>query len=88
MRIFFDAGEEEGEDGAVVDGMLGAAEGEAALVAGDDAGGDPEAEAGAVEVLGGVEGLEEASADGGGHAVAGVGDGDADAAAAFGVRAE
>ena len=59
--------------------MLGGAVGEAAVVAGDDAGGDPEAEAGAVEVFGGVEGLEEAGADGGGHAVAGVGDGDADA---------
>ena len=82
--MFFDAGEEEGEDGAVVDGMLGAAEGEAAVVAVDDAGGDPEAEAGAVEILGGVEGLEEAGADGGRHAVAGVGDGDADAATAFG----
>ena len=62
---FFDAWEEEREDGSVVDGMFGAAEGEAALVAIDDAGGDPEAEAGAVEVFGGVEGLEEAGADGG-----------------------
>ena len=77
--------EKEGKDGAVVDGVLGAAEGEAALVAVDDAGGDPEAEAGAVEILGGVKGLEEAGADGGRHAVAGVGDGDADAGAALGV---
>ena len=76
-----DAGEEQGEDGATVCGVLGAAEGEAAVVAGDDAGGDPKAEASAVEVLGGVEGFEETSADGGGDAVAGVGDGDADASA-------
>ena len=48
-----------------MDGVLGAAEGEAALVAVDDVGGDPEAEAGAVEVLGGEEGLEDAGADGG-----------------------
>ena len=75
-------GKEEAEDGSVVDGVLGAAEGEATLMAVDDAGGDPEAEAGAVEVLGGVEGLEDASADGGRHAVAGIGDGDADARAA------
>jgi hypothetical protein len=67
--LFFDVGKEEREDGAVMD----------QLVALDDAGGDPEAEAGAVEVLGGVEGFEDAGADGGGHAVAGVGDGDADA---------
>ena len=45
----------------------------------DDAGGDPETEAGALEVFGGVEGLEDAGADGGGHAVASVGDGEADA---------
>src|ERR1700733_329128 len=75
------AGGEEGEDGAAMEGMLGAAEGETAVVAGYDAGGDPEAEAGAVEILGGVEGLEETGADGGGDAVAGVGDGDADALA-------
>ena len=83
-EMFFDTGEEEGEDGPVVDGMLGAAEDEAAVVAVDDAGGDPKAEAGPVEVLGGVEGLEEACANWGRHAVAGVGDGDADAATAFG----
>src|ERR1700737_3569688 len=46
------------------DGVLVAAEGEAALVASDDAGRDPEAEAGAIEVLGGVEGLEEAGLPG------------------------
>ena len=73
------AGEEEGEDGAVVDGVLGAAEGEAAVVAGYDAGGDPEAEAGAVEILGGVEGFEEAGLHKWGHAMAGVGDGDTNA---------
>src|SRR5271156_404238 len=50
-------------------------------MAADDSGGDPEAEAGAVEVFGGVEGLEEARLYGGGHAVAGVGDGDANAGA-------
>src|SRR6266436_6635575 len=61
----------------MVDGVLVAAEGEAALVTSDDAGGDPETEAGAVEVLGGVEGLEEAGLHGGGHAVASVGDGNA-----------
>ena len=76
---FFDGGEEEREDRAMVDGVLIAAEGEAALVASDDAGGDPKAEASAVEILGGVEGLEEAGLDGGGHAVAGIGYGDADA---------
>ena len=85
MFRFFDAWKKEREDGAVVCGMLGTAEGEAALVAIDDAGGDPEAEAGAVEVLRGVEGLEEAGADGRGHAVAGIGDGDAEARAAVGV---
>lgn len=45
-------------------------------MAGDDAGGDPEAEAGSVEVFGGVEGLVEACLDFWGHAVSGVGDGD------------
>ncbi len=49
------------------------------MVAGDDAGGDPEAEAGAVEIFGGVEGLEEAGPDGRRHAMAGIGDGDAKA---------
>ena len=83
-EVFFDAGEEEGEDGPVVDGMLGAAEEEATVVAVDDAGGDPESEAGTVEVLGGVEGFEEAGADWGRHAVAAVGDGDPDTATAFG----
>src|SRR5260370_23536999 len=61
----------------MVDGVLIAAEGDAALMATDDAGGDPEAETGAVEVLGGVEGLEEAGLHGGGHAVASIGDGNA-----------
>ncbi len=51
------------------------------LMAADDSGGDPEAEAGAVELLGGVEGLEDTGTHGGRHAVAGVGDGDADALA-------
>ena len=81
-RRLFGPGQEEREDGAVVDGMLAAAEGEAALVPLDDSGGDPEAEAGPVEIFGGVEGLEEAGANLGRHAVAGVGDGDADAFAA------
>ena len=49
----------------MVDGVLVTAEGEMALVATDDAGGDPEAKAGAVEVLSGVEGLEEAGLHGG-----------------------
>src|SRR5271170_1389268 len=79
----FDSGKEEGEDGAVVYGVLGAAEGEAALVAIDDTGGDPETKACAVEILGGVEGLEEARFDSSRHAVAGVGYGDADATAAI-----
>ena len=39
--MFFDVGKEEREDGAVMDGVLGAAKGEAAMVAFDDAGGDP-----------------------------------------------
>ena len=56
--------------------MLIAAEGEAALVARDNTSRDPEAETGAVEILGGVEGLEEAALHRGGHAVASVGDGD------------
>ncbi len=55
------------------------------MVAVDDAVGDPEAEAGAVEVFGGVEGLEDAGLHGGCHAVAGVGDGDADAVACLGM---
>jgi len=54
------AGKEEREDGSVVDGMLPAAERETAVVAMDDSGGDPEAESGTVELLGGVEGLEDA----------------------------
>ena len=62
----------------MMDGVLGAAKSEAAAVAIYDAGGDPETEAGAVEVLGGIEGFEDAFAYGGRHAVAGVGDGDAD----------
>src|SRR5882762_3565358 len=66
-RGFFDGGKKEGKDRTMVDGVLVAAEGETALVASDDAGGDPETEAGAVEVLGGVEGLEEAGLHGGGH---------------------
>src|ERR1700704_4676500 len=82
---FFDGGEEEGEDRAVVDGVLVAAEGEVALMAGDDAGRDPKAEASAVEIFGGVKGLEEAGLDRGRHAVAGVGDGDADAGTAVGI---
>src|SRR4030081_753523 len=61
----------------MVDGVLVAAEGEAALGPSDDAGGEPEAAPGAVKVLGGVEGLEEAGLHGRGHAVASVGDGDA-----------
>ena len=65
--------------------MFGTAQGEAALVALDDAGGDPEAEAGAVELFGGVEGFEDAGLDDGGHAVARVGDGDADARAVGGM---
>src|SRR5258708_9813776 len=69
----------------MLDGVLVAAEGDAALMASYDAGGDPEAEAGAVEILGGVERLEEAGLHVGGHAVAGVGDGDADAGRAVGV---
>ena len=44
--------------------MFGAAKGEPTVVAVDDVGGDPEPEAGAVELLGGVEGFEEATADG------------------------
>src|SRR5260370_11348302 len=67
----------------MVDGVLIAAEGDAALMATDDAGGDPEAEAGAIEVVGGVEGLEEAGLHGGGHAVASVGDGDANSRTAL-----
>ena len=54
-----------GEYGTVVDWMVVAPEGETALVATDDASGDPEAKAGAVEVLSGVEGLEEAGLHGG-----------------------
>jgi len=81
----FDRWEEEGEDGAVVDRVLGASEGEATVMAVDDADGDPKPEAGSVEVLGGVERLEEAAPHGGRHAVTGVGDGDADAMAAVGV---
>jgi hypothetical protein len=83
-EVFFNAGEEEGEDGAVADWILGAAEGEASAMAFDDASGDPKTKAGAVEILGGVEGFEDAATDGGRHAVAGVGDGDAEATAAVG----
>lgn len=68
----------------MVDRVLAAAEGEPPLVAFDDACGDPQAEAGAIEVLGGVEGLKDARTHGRGHPVAGIGDGDADAAARFG----
>ena len=63
--------------------MLVAAKSEAALVAGDDASGDPKAEACTVEIFGGVKGLEEAALYGRRHAMAGIGDGDADARAAL-----
>lgn len=52
----------------------------------DDSRGDPEAEAGSVELLGGVEGLKDAAAYCGGHAVAGVADDDADACAGAALR--
>jgi hypothetical protein len=81
---FGDMGKEDGEDSPVTIGVVRGAQGDTAVVAGDDASGDPEPEAGAVEVFGGVEGLEDAGADGGGHAVAGVCDGDADAFARSG----
>ncbi len=45
---FFDDGEEEGEDGAVVDRVFGAAVGETAIMVVNDACRDPEAEAGTV----------------------------------------
>ena len=67
----------------MIDGVIGAAEGKAALMAFDDALRYPETEAGAVEVFGGVEGIEDAGAHGGRHAVSCVGDGDADAVAAL-----
>ncbi len=70
-------GDEEREDCAVVDRMLGGAIGETTVVASDDTGGDPETKAGAVEIFSGVEGFEEACLHGWRHAVAGVGDGDA-----------
>jgi hypothetical protein len=76
-RVFVDTRKEEGKDSAVAYGVLRAAEGEAATMAIDDAGGDPEAEARAVEILGGVEGFEEAGLHDGGHTGAGVGDCDA-----------
>jgi hypothetical protein len=64
------------KDRAVMDGMLIAAESEPAVVARHDTGGDPEAKTSAVEVLGGVKGLEEAGLHRRGHPVASVGDGD------------
>src|SRR5882757_329658 len=65
--------------------VLVAAKREAALMTGDDASRDPKAKASAVELLGGVEGFEEAGLHGGGHAVASIGDGDADARTTLGV---
>ena len=62
---FFAAGQEEREDGAVMDGMLGTTEGKAAAVTFDNASADPQPEAGAVEVLRSVEGFEDAATDGG-----------------------
>ena len=63
-------GEEEGEDGAVVGGGLAAADVEFAAMALHDFFADPEAEAGAVDSLGGVEGLEDAAQHRRGHAAA------------------
>ncbi len=60
-----------------MNGMIAAAEGDAALVAIDDARGDPETEPSAIEFFGGVEGFEDPRLHCMGHAVAGVGDGDA-----------
>ena len=74
------AGKEKAEDGAVMDRVLGAADGQSATVALYDAMRDPETQAGAVEVFGGVEGLEEAVEHVRGHAVAGICDGEAHAA--------
>ncbi len=72
-------GKEELEDGAVVAGGLGAAYHEAAVVALYDFGGDPEAQAGASDALGGVEGGVDVGEGFGGDADAVVGDGDEDA---------
>jgi len=64
--------------------VLAAAKGEAPVMTSDDTGGDPEPEAGSVDILGGVEGLEEAGLHGRCHAVTSVGDGDTNAAARLG----
>ena len=72
-------GQEEVEDGAVVGGRLAAADAEGTAVALDDFLADPEAEAGAGDSLGGVEGAEEAAAGDGIHAGAGVREGEDDA---------
>ncbi len=73
--------EEEAEDCAVV---FAAADGEAATVAVDDVLGDPEAKAGAGQLAGGEEGVEDLLDDLGRHAVAGVGEDETDAAPAGG----
>lgn len=83
--MFLESRKKEGEGRAMVYGVFGTAKGEAAVVAVDDAGGDPEAETGSVKVFGGVEGFEQTGSDGGGHTMTGVGNGDADAAAPQGV---
>jgi hypothetical protein len=49
----------------VMNGVLGASEGEAPVMPLDNSGGDPETEPGSVEFLCGVEGLEDAVANSG-----------------------
>ena len=60
-------------------GRLRRADRQLSLVPFDDAGGDPQAQTGAVQILGGEEGLEDPPDGGVAHAVAGIGDGDAHA---------
>ena len=79
QRGHFFARQEQREHRAVVDRMHARPHAQPALVALDDACGDPQTEAGAIEVFGGVEGLEDAREHFLAHAVAGVGHGNADA---------
>ncbi len=78
MLELIEEGKKEREDGAVMNGMVCAAQSEFALMTGDDSGGDPEAEAGPVQFLGCVKRLKDPAADSFRHTMTGVRDDDAD----------
>jgi hypothetical protein len=73
------ARKEQGEDGAAMARTVAGADAEDTLMPVDDACGDPEAEASAVQILRGKERFEDAADGRLVHTVSGVGDGDANA---------